>query len=684
MYKKIIIFLLSFFAVMTTVSAKEYYVDSANGTDNFNYSGSESRPFATIQKAVDTAKAGDIVNVLPGVYYGPINVTNKGTANAHITIRAVESGENKTVITNANKKVRENKNGNVWTLDDEESNIWVTDYTVQKNAPIDVDEPEYLFPARMLSDDVDLLAFDSYLNLKNGKYPDNKLALDYGYYYDIQNHKLYVRLRTDGKYGSSNPNEHTMKVAPAFYTYRSSSSGWGGSGSGRHGNIMGTDSYNLCVGVYDGVGATERTRADSYYVDIDGFTFETPGFSGIFLRASDVTIKNCWFRGCRSGVRGAPRVRYDELLYSDNILIENCDYSQYPLTDDAIEMINRVYAMSDAEKSAYSIGDFYWWLRKGTNDFSENFNYESGGFTTFMGTNWAIKKNYIHDCFDGISTQAMQQYAIKNGQEVGAENIEISGNVFENILDNAIELENHGKNIKIYDNEFKNIFIPISWQPLDKTPWPTNIRIGKNVFHNTRDFNEMWRDMAGHDSAIFKIGCDVSQFAEGEVPEKFSATEEGVWIFNNTIVSPGAELFSNVSGSGKSYILFDNFRFVNNAVVCNVEYSKLLENGTYSGRVLYRDDIGFEFSNNVFALDNLKRISVFTDNMLTEGQNVYNANNIGFKAISRLKLNPELKEESVLIGAGISDRFEPLMSKDIGAVNSGEQFHNYHIGVNVR
>ena len=61
MYKKIIIFLLSFFAVMTTVSAKEYYVDSANGTDNFNYSGSESRPFATIQKAVDTAKAGDIV-----------------------------------------------------------------------------------------------------------------------------------------------------------------------------------------------------------------------------------------------------------------------------------------------------------------------------------------------------------------------------------------------------------------------------------------------------------------------------------------------------------------------------------------------------------------------------------------------------------------------------------------------
>ena len=109
-----------------------------------------------------------------------------------------------------------------------------------------------------------------------------------------------------------------------------------------------------------------------------------------------------------------------------------------------------------------------------------------------------------------------------------------------------------------------------------------------------------------------------------------------------------------------------------------------LEDGTYKANVLYRGDTGVEFSNNVFALDNLKKISEFSDNMLNDGKNIYDANNIGFKQISRLKLNPELEADSVLIGAGIEDRNEALVSKDIGAVNSGEQFHNYHIGVNTR
>ena len=110
MRKKLFILLLSLFAVATTASAKDYYVDSINGTDTWNFSGTQTKPFKTIQKAADNVSAGDTVYVLPGVYYGPINITKKGTEDAHIKFVAVESGENKTIITNANRTVRENKN----------------------------------------------------------------------------------------------------------------------------------------------------------------------------------------------------------------------------------------------------------------------------------------------------------------------------------------------------------------------------------------------------------------------------------------------------------------------------------------------------------------------------------------------------------------------------------------------
>lgn len=683
MLKKIFCILACFALFNCAAYASEYYVDAANGNDSAD--GSKEAPFATVQKAADSVSAGDTVYVLPGIYYGPVNLTAKGTKNAPITFKAVSQNDGDTIITNANKAIREYDGDDLWTLYDEENNIWVTDYTVQKNAHIDKADPEWLFPSRLLIDNIDLTPYESldymkeriYLKQDSGYMP----GYPQGYYYDHSAHKLYLRLRTDGKYGSSDPNDYTVKVAPSYYQYISVSGGWGG--GGWCGNAMGRDSYNFCVGEYEGSLADVRTRAPSYYVTIDGFTFETPGFAGVFLRSSDVTVKNCFFRGCRTAVRGASRLRYSDLIYSDNILIENCDYMQYPTFDDAVDLVNEYvdkdktliskdYSTGDEE--SYDLMQYFWWQRKGISpskksdsdfQFNKQFNYEAGSFTNYMGTNWTIRYNYIHDCFDGFSCMSMLQYALGTGEEIGSQYIKIYGNTFERCLDNAIEFENHGKDVRFYENKLINNFVPISWQPLGGTPWPTNLRVYRNIIHNTRDFNEFWEFKAGYKPAIFKFGTP-NELDDGVTA--FVAEDEGFWIFNNTIVAPGARLFTNVSGSGRSGIPFDNFRFVNNAVVCDV-----FDKGNGIASLMYNYSSGIEFSNNFFALDNMKQYSYVGDTVTENGGAVLDSpESMGFQKITRLELNPVLKSDSPLIGAGIADRHEPDMSRDVGALRYGE------------
>ena len=102
---------------------------------------------------------------------------------------------------------------------------------------------------------------------------------------------------------------------------------------------------------------------------------------------------------------------------------------------------------------------------------------------------------------------------------------------------------------------------------------------------------------------------------------------------------------------------------MNNAVVCDLR----VNNGAAS--VSYNNEIGIEFSHNVFASADLKQYDLSADPVLADGGKlVYNAENMGFKELSRLKLNPELKKDSPLIGAGIRDRHDAAMSRDVGAV----------------
>lgn len=682
--KKVLLFIALLLICSNTAMAKTYYVDGASGSDNFD--GSDSSPFASIQKAADAVIAGDTVIIRDGIYYGPVNILAKGEKDAPITFKAENPGYENVILTNANKTVRENVNKDIWTLEDEEKNIYVADYSVLCNAAINAgDDLGSLYPSRVWCDEIDLFPHASLDNLANSMVTDTFYGYEAGFYYDHSNKKIYVRLDSDDV-KSTNPNNHIMKISPSAYPYISDSNlnkyGW--SGNSYQFDAMGYDSFNICIGDYNApLPEEDNTRADSYYVNIEGITFETPGYCGVFLRASDCKVSGCWFRGCRAGVRGASRVRAGDTIYSDNIIVEYCDYSQGSVYSDAEKFIWENYKDSNVTANTY-----FWWQRKyGSSGVIKQSGYESGGFVTHMGENWKLRYNYIHDCFDGLSYAAMRKYSgSKDGyeHEIPAEHIEIYGNKFERNLDNCIEFENRAYDIRVYENYFYNNFFHLSWQPLNGTPWPTNIRIYKNLIHNTPDFNEFWKKKAKYTPKVFKLGALKSQWKQYpwmsdvewdetyNIPkEPMIAEEDGFRAFNNTIIMPNGEFWGNVSGVGGTQMEFENFMFYNNFILSRPRMSTYNENGVMKAAITSGKK-GVAFKNNVFAPDIPGNYAI-TDGTLEDGILLYGPDSAKFSKLTRLTADVTLQEDSPLIGAGTRLEGEANSKSHVGALAPGEE-----------
>ena len=80
-----VLFLLSFAA-----AGADYFVGVKGKDSN---PGTAARPFATFAKAVSRMKGGDSLNILPGVYYEPLNAEFLPTSKTkRTTIRAVIPG----------------------------------------------------------------------------------------------------------------------------------------------------------------------------------------------------------------------------------------------------------------------------------------------------------------------------------------------------------------------------------------------------------------------------------------------------------------------------------------------------------------------------------------------------------------------------------------------------------------
>jgi|GEM_PF-4120408 len=84
-FRQMILLFLVFSVSASLAHAADLYVGKTNCTDSG--SGTLLRPFCTIQKAADTARAGDTVNVLAGTYPEKITLRNSGNSSAYITFR---------------------------------------------------------------------------------------------------------------------------------------------------------------------------------------------------------------------------------------------------------------------------------------------------------------------------------------------------------------------------------------------------------------------------------------------------------------------------------------------------------------------------------------------------------------------------------------------------------------------
>ena len=649
-------------------AGRTLYVDSVNGSSDGN--GTKEAPFSSLQKACDIVEPGDLVIVAEGIYYGTTVLRRSGTKEKPIIFRAAKSGLHSVTLSGANKQIRE---GNVkWTLEDAATGLYSIPYTVD--------------PARVTCDDLDVGPYQTKEQLnayclvleQGGNFARGPKM---GFAFSAEEKKLYVRLRQDGKYGSANPNDHVMAVPTSGvydkYMYDGVLQG------GYKGDVVGEDSY--IFGVINPDAPT--------HVVLDGFTFEAPGYAAVYIRSSDVTVRNAFFRGCRAGVHGGTRFTND-IYETDNIIVESCDYTQFPTYEDAQELIEEYHTDTETRAS-----QFFWWQRKGMESgygMPTNKDYETGGFVSSIGNNWILRNNNLYSCFDTFGWKSFATYRIirsdDKAQEFGGSRgggVKIYNNIFSTAVDNAIELENRSYNVEFYNNEFINNYMGISWQPMGGKTWPTNINFHNNLFYNTEEHGKMWMEKAGYSGSFVKIGAQKDSWGWWpwmadeawdpieNIPLQIPTPEDrGMTFTNNTIYSPYTLFLEKTSGDAKMKLA--NFNYINNIFITHPrQNNSLLKLDMSAGHPVHKD-LGVYYGNNLYAPSSEDLWFTTSDITLNGGLSVSGPSKVGFVNIENMDFT--LREDSIARGKGRVIDGQPYSSVDLGAVPYGKQYRSPEVG----
>lgn len=513
------------------------YVNAESGDDS-NDGRLPTSSLRTIQRAATLAKAGDEVVIGPGVYYERIEVPEvvRGEGGKPIIFRAdrIESG--RVIITGADRDIREGGK-QIWKLVEEESGLYATPF-------------RNWGPARVTYDNIDLYPYASLEELRNFKtaWEGGSPGPRHGFHYDAENGLLYVRLHAT-RHGNPNPNERVMAISPRTAT-------------GRAFSIPGKGPAHIII---------------------EGITFETPGDSAIYTEASVVTVRDCWFFGCPYAVRGnnqgaARDPNAGPWDTASEIVIEHCEMTEFSTYTDASEILENT-AVVDGNRAPWSAI----WHRKTTGKHGmppRIKNYENG-MAVRIGRGWIIRNNFIHDIFEGLANDGMSN----------AVDVTISDNVFARICDNAIETENHARNIIITRNLFLDVFEPFSWQPHAGPPWPGPILFSQNIIANTPENAALWL-RASHDRGVFKMGISLKNWRGGrnaEVSkEDLAAPEPGLIFANNTIWFPGGRLITLM---GSRDVPVQNVLFARNLIVTDFVLSLESDNDLKPGMFTFRQNL---------------------------------------------------------------------------------------------
>jgi len=442
----------------------------------------------TIQSAVDRARPGDEVVVGPGVYFGSVKVGCRGTAEKPIVIRADKLEKDWVIVTGADRAVREGKVA--WQP--EEASLGL--YSVSWTNPA---------PTRVLCGQVDLYPYRDLACLKAFMaVPGKHIGPQHGYAVDPKAKKLYVRLHASGKYGPTDPNRQTMCIS-------------GPLGAGPVGLEV-TRPSDYGFGLF-GKG--------SAHVEIRGFTFETPGQTGVYVEADDVLVTDCRFVGCRGGVTGnAPYFLpegYDYASAAKRVRLQHCEFTQFPAYDDGLETI-RLAREAGQPMIFWARKDYQGGLR------DQALNYETG-IACLMGEDWEVAHCHVWNAFEALSSRAT----------TSSRNARVHDNVFEKLLDNAVESEDHSVGLKVSRNLIRDVFGPLSWQPLENEPWPVGFVCSENVIYNTPEHEEAFRF---RNPSVFKIGATGAKrkYGKNYVP---ALPEPGILFERNTVLWGAGCLF---------------------------------------------------------------------------------------------------------------------------------------------
>lgn len=588
------------------------YVNRKSGNDA-NDGLTPEHPLATIQKAADSVNPGDTVVIAPGVYYENVVLTRGGTVDAPVTFRAANRGNDRVILTAADRDIREKKV--TWKLEDAEHRI----YSI----------PFPHCPARILYDGIDL--FGGYLNvdgLRGFTLKDGYPGPFNGYTYDEKAKRLYIRLHTEGIYGSPNPDDHVFAIAPP------SSKG----ANGHH--LTSARDANLFIQI-----------SGKANIILDGFTFETPSMTGVGTLAEQLVVRNCRFKGCRFGVFGGRG--------GNGVFVENCVYDQFPVFQETNRIIRRHQGTAAAEKFR-----FYFWSYKGKGfDYSRHpvKNYETG-IIGGVRSNWHVRDCIVEDTFEGFSSWCVSS----------AKHLRVYGNIFRRIVDNAVETENNAEDVRVYGNLFEDCAEAVSWQPLTGLPWPGPVFVYRNLFVDTPALEPLRKALGGH-PGVFKLGASGQNWTyphmgkaaldslESRISKRFAMVPyPGFLVFNNTIIQPEHVLLTTPQPiHGRAVRELVNFRFFNNA---NVTYG-MHRRKEWNGSLI-------EFYRNwsLMRKDDPHREIISAEN----GAALESIGEFGFR--NSEKGDFRLAENSPLHGKGTLAFEEEDASADIGAIPSGTDF----------
>jgi len=528
------------FFIVAIAHATTWHVDPLKGDDAA--AGDAASPFRTLTHVVKLVNPGDTVLAHPGVYFEHVKLERGGTAEAPINFKSTD-GRAATIITGANRELREQRL--VW-----EPVVYTPGlYRV----------PMKEEPATLLCDELNLYRYPSLDELRSFTV-QNMPAPGPKHGFAWANGFLHVRLHPAGKDGDANPNAHVMKASPAR-------------GQGFRGDEIDTRQRANFATVTPGPA----------HVVIEGFTFESPGFCGVWVRHGHVTVRDCRFLGCRTGVRGWDRPEKKPRNLSEDVIVEKCEYTEHPMYADVAEIIEEVTALAEAERA--ELARFFWWHRKGGAYSSEI------GLIAAAGRRWQIRDNFIHDTLDGLSFMSLSW----------SEDAVVSGNRFERIVDNAIDAENHAQRLRVHDNVVVDCFEPFSYQPLDKEPWPADI-----VFeHNTVSFTRAGAALWGRENLGWHPGC-VKIYVlpeQAEAPGGLVFRENLIWFPTGSVLSinqtatalRGVSFASNVVaawalGGTEKGLAAQHFEFsANHAAALSAQGTESLSAFAGAGGVLHPD-----------------------------------------------------------------------------------------------